>query len=150
MTSDHGETFRDATTSLRAKAKSTSIQRLAKRNRADIDHLLEHSEIHGEAAMLPSSAWTLDDVAGPDITDKQTVLTFAKMASNAYVQEHSGGEWQDVKGGFNYTDDFGWENDGLRGHIFADPKNATIVIGLKGTSVPFIDDPDTTGTDQVS
>lgn len=58
------------------------------------------------------------------------------MAADAYVQDHDGSGWKDVKGGFNYTDDFGWEADGLRGHIFADQKNRTIVIGLKGTSSP--------------
>jgi len=132
VTTDYGTTIETAPKAFRAKPASMSIQRLAKRKRADIDHLLEHSAIHGEAATLPSSAWTVDKVVGPDVTDKSTVLTFAKMASNAYVQEHSGGEWQDVKGGFNYTDDFGWEADGLRGHIFADQTNGTIVIGLKG------------------
>lgn len=54
------------------------------------------------------------------------------MAANAYVQEHNSYDWVDVGGGFNYTDDFGWEASGLRGHIFADEKNSTVVIGLKG------------------
>lgn len=150
VTDDYGETYEAAPTELRARVASTSIQRLAKRKPADIDRLLQHADIHGEAATLPSSAWTVDEIAGPNVTDRKTVLTFAKMAANAYVQEHSGGEWKDVKGGFNYTDDFGWQEDGLRGHIFADETNKTIVIGLKGTSVPWFDAPDTTDTDLVS
>ncbi len=40
--------------------------------------------------------------------------------------------------GFNYTEDFGWEGDGLRGHIFADTENKTVVIGLKGTCRFFL------------
>lgn len=54
------------------------------------------------------------------------------MAQNAYYLDSSDTNWRDVKGGFNYTDDFGWEDDGLRGHIFADETNSTVVIGLKG------------------
>lgn len=87
---------------------------------------------------MPSSAWTIDQVAGPNVTDKETILSFARMAANAYVQEHNKGDWLDVGGGFNYTDDFGWESDGLRGHVFADETNTTVVIGLKGSFGPPI------------
>ncbi|KAK3070712.1 putative lipase atg15 [Teratosphaeriaceae sp. CCFEE 6253] len=150
VTSDYGETHEAAPESLRVQAVSTTIQRLAKRKPADIDRLLEHAGIHGEAATLPPSAWTDDDAPGPNVTDKQSVLTFAKMASNAYVQDHTAADWKDVKGGFNYTDDFGWQQDGLRGHIFADEKNATVVIGLKGTSPAVFDGADTTGNDKLN
>ncbi|KAK5128215.1 putative lipase atg15 [Meristemomyces frigidus] len=150
VTEDYGETFEDAPTDLRVRVASTNIQRLAKRKPADIDRLLQHADIHGEAAALPSTAWTVDEIAGPNITDKKTVLTFAKMAANAYVQEHNKGDWQDVKGGYNYTDDFGWQEDGLRGHIFADETNKTIVIGLKGTSPAVFDGADTTGNDKLN
>jgi len=150
VTNDYGETYTSAPETLRAQAITTNIQRLAKRKPADIDHLLQHAHIHGEAPTLPASAWTIDEAPGPNVTDKQSVLTFAKMASNAYVQDHTSPDWKDVKGGFNYTDDFGWQQDGLRGHIFADQTNATVVIGLKGTSVPWFDPPDTKDTDLVS
>ncbi|KAI7504768.1 alpha/beta-hydrolase [Hortaea werneckii] len=145
---DYGESFDDAPEHLKARASTMNIERLAKRSPADIDHILSHADIHGEAATLPSSAWTIDEIPAPNTTDRNTVLTFAKMASNAYVQDHADGDWKDVKGGFNYTDDFGWEADGLRGHIFADQTNRTIVIGLKGTSGPIFDDPDTVGNDR--
>jgi lipase ATG15 len=87
----------------------------------------------GRAVDLPISAWTTDEVPGPDVTDKESVLAHARMASDAYILEPHTGDWEDVGGGFNYTEDFGWESDGLRGHIFADTNNRTIVIGLKGT-----------------
>jgi lipase ATG15 len=150
VTYDHGDTYEEAPKALRARAQTTSIERLTRRQPSDIDHLLDHASIHGEAATLPSNAWTTDHIGGPNVSDKNTLLTFAKMASNAYVEDHLGGEWKDVKGGFNYTDDFGWQADGLRGHIFADQTNKTLVIGLKGTSVPFFDDADTTAADLVS
>jgi len=150
ITSDYGGTYEEAPSELPARAASTNIQRLAKRKPREIDELLQHAEIHGEAATLPSSAWTVDTVSGPNITDKKTIITFAKMAANAYVTEKPSKDWQDVKGGFNYTDDFGWEADGLRGHIFADERNRTIVIGLKGSSVWLLDDPATVEPDMVS
>ena len=147
---DGGETIEDAPNELRAQAVTTNIQRLASRNKTDIDDLLAESEWYGRAAELPASAWTSDEIAGPNISDKSTVITFAKMAANAYVQTRLDGEWLPVKGGFNYTDDFGWQTDGLRGHIFADETNSTVVIGLKGTSPAVFDGADTTGNDKLN
>jgi lipase ATG15 len=48
------------------------------------------------------------------------------------------------------TEDFGWETDGLRGHIFADTENSTIVIGLKGTSPAMFDGSETTTNDKIN
>lgn len=133
VSSDLGKTFESAPEKLTAQASSLNIERLVKRRQPDIDNLLEYASIHGEPVDLPSTAWTEDRIAGPNISDKSTVITFAKMAANAYYLDPSDTNWRDVKGGFNYTDDFGWEADGLRGHIFADETNSTVVIGLKGT-----------------
>lgn len=126
------------------------MQRLIDRRQSTIDRILDHAQIHGEAASLPSSAWTIDEIKGPNATDKDTVLAFARMASNAYNSEPWKDDWDDVGGGFNYTEDFGWEADGLRGHIFADTTNSTIVIGLKGTSPAVFDGSDTTGNDKLN
>lgn len=76
----------------------------------------------------------MDEIWGPNVTDKESVLSLARIAADAYVLERSDPEWQDVGCGFNYTEDFGWDNDGLRGHIFADTQNETVIIGIKGTS----------------
>jgi lipase ATG15 len=73
-------------------------------------------------------------VKGPNITDKATVLTLAQMAMDTYAINETSGNWEEIDGGFNRTDDFGWESDGLRGHVFADETNSTVVIGFKGTS----------------
>jgi lipase ATG15 len=150
VTGDFGATWEAAPEVLRAKASSTTIQRLADRRQSSIDRLFEHAAIHGEAATLPSSAWTNDEIAGPNVTDKETVLSFARMANNAYTHDFGTGEWQEVGGGFNYTEDFGWEKDGLRGHIFADKTNKTIVVGLKGTSMAIFDGAETTGNDKLN
>ena len=63
--------------------------------------------------------WEDVEVQGPDITDRQTLLTLAKMMSNAYVEVTDGGEWWPLGKQWNATTPFGWEPDadGLRGHV---------------------------------
>ncbi|KAI5363534.1 putative fungal lipase-like domain, alpha/Beta hydrolase [Septoria linicola] len=135
---------------LEAGVAPMRIQRMADRSAKAADGLFSYALNHGHARVLGADEWTVDDVAGPNTTDKKTVVTFAKIAANAYVTEPWGDEWQDVKGGFNYTADFGWQLDGLRGHIFADETNSTVVIGLKGTSMAFFDGKETTGHDKLN
>ncbi|KAF2425314.1 alpha/beta-hydrolase [Tothia fuscella] len=135
---------------LTARLASLSIQRLVDRSHDRIDSLLDAGRMRGKALALDASEWTVDELPGPNITDKETVLSMARIAANAYVAEHSDAEWLDVGGGFNYTEDFGWENDGLRGHIFADTENSTVVIGLKGTTPAVFDGSDTTTNDKIN
>ncbi|UJO19878.1 Putative lipase ATG15 [Fulvia fulva] len=144
---DDGTTYEEAEVAFKAKAQSRIVQRMAHRSHSDIDAVQVHYFTYGQPADVE---WTEDEIAGPNISDKITVLTFAKMAANAYIFSRKDGEWQPVKGGFNYTDDFGWEQDGLRGHIFADEANSTVVIGLKGTSPAIFDGADTTGNDKLN
>lgn len=82
----------------------------------------------------PPSAWAIDSVLGPNISHKETVLNLAEMAANAYAINENSTDWNDINAGFNRTGDFGWEGDGLRGHVYADENNSTIVIGIKGTT----------------
>ena len=96
--------------------------------------LYRTARLTGTAPTLDASEWTADEVSGPNVTDKETVLSLAKMAWNAYTAEPGTGEWQDETGRFNHSQGFGWEGDSLRGHIFADKDNSTIVVNLKGTS----------------
>ncbi|OAL43576.1 autophagy related lipase Atg15 [Pyrenochaeta sp. DS3sAY3a] len=135
---------------LRIKSQAMSIQRLADRSRETIDGILDWGRNTGRAVQLAAEDWTIDEIAGPNVTDKETVLSFARMASNAYILEPNTGDWLDVGGGFNYTEDFGWESDGLRGHIFADTENRTVVIGLKGTSPAMFDGSETTTNDKIN
>jgi lipase ATG15 len=78
--------------------------------------------------------WDDVEVPGPDVTDRQTILTLAKMASDAYILP-GGDDWYPV-GKYNASIPVGWEDDadGLRGHVFADAKNETVIIAIKGTS----------------
>jgi len=99
---------------------------------------------------LGADAWTVEELWGPNVTDKETVLSMARIAADAYVTDRNDAEWQDVGCGFNYTEHFGWDNDGLRGHIFADTQNETVIIGIKGTSPAVFDGTDTTTNDKVN
>jgi len=135
---------------LRARSLPMNIQRLSDRAPARMNALLDAGRESGQPVSLPASAWTVDNIAGPNITDKETVISFARMAANAYILEPHTGDWYDVGGGFNYSQDFGWEQDGLRGHIFADTKNKTVVIGLKGTSPAVFDGSGSTTEDKVN
>lgn len=92
----------------------------------------------------------MDTIAGPNITQKESVLTFAKMARNDYIEDPGTDDWEDISGPFNHSRKFGWEGDGLRGHIYADKKNSTIVISLKGTSPALFDGAETTANDKIN
>lgn len=135
---------------LRARSNALRIQRLVDRRPSVVDPMVAQSRQQGFVSVLSPSAWTVDDVAGPDVTDKGTVLTMALMAANAYVEGPGKADWQDVGAPFNRSLDFGWEGDGLRGHVFADENNSTIVIGLKGTSPAVFDGDGTTTNDKVN
>ncbi|KAH8818998.1 Alpha/Beta hydrolase protein [Xylogone sp. PMI_703] len=136
------------TSPLIARSRPTKIERLKDRRPEIVDPMVVAARETGEVWSLSPSAWTIDDVPGPNVTDKETVITFAQMAANAYVPEPGTGDWKDVNGGYNVTDDFGWETDGLRGHIYADETNSTVVIGLKGTSLAVYDGEGTTTNDK--
>lgn len=150
MAEDIDSSDREPVPPLRAKSETTSIQRLVDRSKETIDGILDWGRMTGKSVQLAAEDWTIDEIPGPNITDKETVLSFARMASNAYILEPHTGEWKDVGGGFNYTEDFGWESDGLRGHIFADTTNSTVVIGLKGTSPAVFDGSETTTNDKIN
>ncbi|KAH6850383.1 Alpha/Beta hydrolase protein [Chaetomium sp. MPI-CAGE-AT-0009] len=135
---------------LRARSNALRIQRLVDRRPSVVDPMVAQSRQQGFVSVLSPSAWTVDDVPGPDVTDKDTVLTMALMAADAYVEGPGKADWEDVGGPFNRSLDFGWEGDGLRGHVFADETNSTIVIGLKGTSPAVFDGEGTTTNDKIN
>ncbi|GJJ07625.1 hypothetical protein Clacol_001829 [Clathrus columnatus] len=85
--------------------------------------------------------WTEETVEAPDVTDRETLLSLAKMTRNAYL-DISGGvseEWYELDG-YNASFPFGWEEDadGLRGHVFVTGDNSTVIIAIKGTSLTFL------------
>ncbi|KAK0554771.1 putative lipase atg15 [Tilletia horrida] len=82
-----------------------------------------------------SLKWDEVDIDAPDVTNRETLLAFARMSSQAYMNDTSG--WEPGFGGFNLSDSFGWEEDGMRGHVFTSNDNSTIILAIKGTSPPF-------------
>lgn len=133
---------------LRAQSTQISIQRLSDRRVAAVQSLVSAARLSGYSATLAPSAWRTDEVMGPNVQDKETVITLALMAANSYILVPGTGEWEDVNGAFNFSDSFGWEGDGLRGHIFADNDNATVVIAIKGTTPAVFDGAETTSNDK--
>ncbi|KAL3466380.1 Alpha/Beta hydrolase protein [Aspergillus heterothallicus] len=133
-----------------ASSEPITIERLADRRVSVIEGHLAAARDSGSAVTLSSSDWTMDTIAGPNITDRQTVLTFAKMTANDYIEVPGTEDWEDINGRLNYSTSFGWQNDGLRGHIYADKTNSTIVISLKGTSPALFDGAGTTTNDKVN
>ncbi|KAL4751722.1 putative lipase atg15 [Aspergillus terricola var. indicus] len=133
-----------------ASSEPVTIERLADRRLSAIEEHLAAARSARSAVTLSSSHWTKDTMAGPNVTDKKTILTFAKMTANDYIEVPGTEDWQDINGKLNYSTSFGWQNDGLRGHIYADDTNSTIVISLKGTSPALFDGAGTTTNDKVN
>ncbi|KAJ3272508.1 putative lipase atg15 [Terramyces sp. JEL0728] len=69
----------------------------------------------------------------PDHTDPQTVLDFARMTYNSYF-EPKDKSWVPIPG-WNVSTKFGWENGGIRGYLFENDLQDTLIIVLKGTSL---------------
>ncbi|KAL8774525.1 MAG: hypothetical protein Q9209_000898 [Squamulea sp. 1 TL-2023] len=149
-TAAEGEVGREPSGTLHARSRHIPIQRLSDRRLPVLSDLISTARLTGTPPALMPSAWTLDEVPAPNITDKETVVNLSLMAANAYTQDPDTGEWEDVDAGFNQSDSFGWEGDGLRGHIFADEGNKTIVVALKGTTPAVFDGAGSTTKDKVN
>ena len=88
--------------------------------------------------------WEFNDIKIPNVTDKDTVVTLATISSNAYVRypksddEKKKSDWIDLgdwdPNRENSDINFGWDDIGLRGHVFVSKDNKTVVVGIKGTS----------------
>ncbi|KAJ7257195.1 Alpha/Beta hydrolase protein [Mycena haematopus] len=90
-------------------------------------------------AQSPVLEWNRVQVAGPDVTKRETLLQLAKMTSNSYYGDPGHRSWYPLDG-WNASTPFGWEPDadGFRGHVFVNDDNSTVVISVKGTSGPWL------------
>ncbi|KAK9468503.1 Alpha/Beta hydrolase protein [Lipomyces arxii] len=87
----------------------------------------------------------------PDVADKTTILSFARMAASAYVRDPTAENWIDIGGNWNRSKGIGWDSDGIRGHIFVEPMRAAAVIALKGTTTLISsEDSDTYERDRIN
>ncbi|CAG8630376.1 9010_t:CDS:2 [Acaulospora morrowiae] len=74
----------------------------------------------------------------PNHKDVYSILSLAKMSYNAYIGISGPYEWVDLEDVDYENIPFGWEEVGLRGYIFTDPGNSTVIIAFKGTSLKYI------------
>jgi lipase ATG15 len=133
---------------------------LTDRSRENTLNYITHTRLSAQALRnnnpLPpviapfSAAWTTEDVVAPNISDMNAILTLAKVASNAYIRIPDTEDWYDLGRKWNESTDFGWEENGLRGHVFANTDNSTIIMAMKGTSPPFVGGSDTSTNDKVN
>lgn len=70
----------------------------------------------------------------PDVTDSDTMLAFGKISYNAYTKLGSDKDWYDLGDEWAVKSTFGWDSDGLRGHVFGNSDNSLFVISFKGTT----------------
>ncbi|KAG0238367.1 putative lipase atg15 [Actinomortierella wolfii] len=89
-----------------------------------------------DQSIAPGS-WTKETIDAPDVMDKDTLIQLAKLNYNSYTEVASPG-WYDLEGKWSVNSTFGWEEDGVRGHVFASDDNSTLIMAIKGTSAGFL------------
>jgi lipase ATG15 len=101
---------------------------------------IERPAIRPYNAQIPMSPiWVAEDILGPDVEDKDTIITFANMSENAYKVGRDDSGWMDVDEQYNSSIPFGWDDSGIRGHVFGDDTNSTIILAVKGTTVAMFE-----------
>jgi len=141
----------------------SSVQRqtthLADQSRQSTENYMTQSRLTKQAArdpfsvyrpQSPAAQWITRDIPTPNITDQKSIVTLAKVASNAYVRIPDSEDWYDVGRKWNESNDFGWEESGLRGHVFTNADNSTVIVAMKGTSPPFVGGSDTSTNDKTN
>ncbi|KAJ4383610.1 putative lipase atg15 [Didymella sp. IMI 355093] len=95
-----------------------------------------------------SPIWVAEDVAAPNVEDKDTIISLASMSEDAYKPGPEDPEWMDVDEAYNSSVPFGWDDSGIRGHVFSDDTNSTIILSVKGTTVAMFEGNGTSGHDK--
>jgi lipase ATG15 len=128
-----------------------TIRRLEDRSPGFVESYLEYARTTVQPNAINFN-WVDEDVLVPNMTDKETVLTLAYMSANAYVGLPYEGDWQNLTSNWNASQGIGWMEDGLRGYVFVDDSNSTVVIAVKGTSanIFFNDGGDTVSNDKIN
>jgi lipase ATG15 len=110
---------------------------------------IERPAIRNYDAQIPMSPmWIAADFEGPDVEDKETVINLAYMSEDAYKAGRDDPEWLDVDEQYNSSVPFGWDDSGIRGHVFSDDTNSTIILSVKGTTVAMFEGNGTSGHDK--
>ncbi|CAI2177221.1 4035_t:CDS:2 [Funneliformis geosporum] len=73
--------------------------------------------------------------------NKNTVMSMAKMSYDAYIElETFKDKWIDLDDNWNELP-FGWDENGIRGYVFSDKDNKTVIVAIKGTNLAYINLP---------
>src|SRR5271170_6988404 len=136
--------------SLNIRSLSRNTTQHVNPTREAINNAITQSRLAKYTAQSPAIPWAIKEILVPDVTDLVTVTTLAQIANNAYIEIPKTFDWIDVNKPWNLSSDFGWEKNGLRGHVFASEGNETIIISLKGTSPAVFLGGGTGGNDKVN
>lgn len=154
---------------LKRSPKDLPVTRLTERHTPHfLDSYFQYAiSVKGNPAKLNklNLEWNKEEkIAVPDVQDKDTLVSLALMSSNAYVRlpkskkEKDKLDWIDVGDPWdvdreNPDINFGWLEDGLRGHVFVSNDTKTVVISIKGTSgagIPGGGSDETTANDKLN
>lgn len=154
---------------IKTAEKPARLRRLKERHTPHfLDSYLQYAmEVKGNPQKLNRIGleWEPEqDVLLPDVEDKDSVVALALISSNAYVRlplsddEKDKLDWVDVGDPWDVDEEnpdinFGWLEDGLRGHVFVSNDSKTVVIGIKGTSgagLPGGGSDETSGNDKTN
>ncbi|KAL0568985.1 putative lipase atg15 [Marasmius crinis-equi] len=96
--------------------------------------------------------WSPIQVQGPDVQNRKVLQLLANMTANAYALPAAGKRWYEIGSNWNGSYPYGWEPDadGFRGHVFVSTDESTVVISIKGTTVPWIGDGPTARKDKLN
>lgn len=104
-----------------------------------VRHIGTDSNVYHDSS-LEAHQVRLATYSVPEVTDKDTVINLATMSSDAYFLNASNTGWHNLTQGFNDSFPFGYNSDGLRGHVFANVDNSTVIVAFKGTSIVFLEE----------
>jgi len=121
-------------TSLDVKTRQTKIHR--PKSMVDF-HRARLRPLNGKSIGLED--WDEEDIPGPDVTSRESLLELAKMTNNAYVLPDDPA-WYELPEKWNNSSPFGFEPDadGFRGQTFVSDDNSTVVLSIKGTSAGYL------------
>ncbi|KAK9368777.1 Alpha/Beta hydrolase protein [Lipomyces kononenkoae] len=140
----------ESTSEFYLSAVSKNVTRLSQRDPDFMESYVAYTRRPG-FIKITGFDWIHERIRTPNISDPETLTTMARMTSDAYVGVPQSKDWLDVGAPFNESLGFGWDDKGVRGHIFTDDGNKTVVISIKGTSSTLFDnDGDTVTNDKIN
>ena len=109
--------------------------RMAKRTAGNLSKVSKDHEVDPTDYCNESPDWTIQNTSAPNTSNRDTLINLARMSSDAYSIDPSSSDWLNITHGFNSSTGFGWNDTGLRGQVFVNADNSTVIIAFKGTSV---------------